>query len=153
MIFWTSDLDKGHKVKAEADTDECPDAYHKYSDVSCFRFFDTLVNHSTAVQVCLEQNATLIKMDSNDKQEHVNQYLVWYPAEFVHIQGYRGLKHVEDSWFYDDGNEMEFSNWNQRQPVIDPEKGHIVMDVLEGGGHWSNVNPDYVANFLCEINI
>ncbi|XP_071181350.1 uncharacterized protein [Mytilus edulis] len=138
----------------EADTDECPDDYHYYRNVSCFRFFDTLVNHGTAVQFCQKLNTTLIKIDSNDKQEHVNQYLDWFPAEFVHIQGYRGLEHVEDLWFYDDENEqLEFSNWNQGQPVNDPENGHIVMDILEGGGHWSNVNPDYVANVLCEINI
>lgn len=58
-----------------ADTDACPDEYHYYSHVSCFRFFDTLVNHGTAVQFCHQQNAALIKIDSYDKQEHVNQYL------------------------------------------------------------------------------
>ncbi|XP_052075706.1 NKG2-D type II integral membrane protein-like [Mytilus californianus] len=135
----------------EADTKKCPDDYYYYGNVSCFRFFGTLVNHGTAVQVCQQQNASLIKIDSDDKQEHVNQYLDWHPAELVHIQGYRGLE--DDSWFFEDGNEMEFNNWNERQPVNDPQNSHIVMDILEGGGHWSNVNPEYVASSLCEIYI
>ncbi|CAC5389018.1 unnamed protein product [Mytilus coruscus] len=85
----------------EADTKECPDDYYYYGNISCFRFFDTLVNHGTAVQVCQQQNAALIKIDSDDKQEYVNQYFDWHPAELVHIQGYRGLE--DDSWFLKTG--------------------------------------------------
>ena len=53
----------------------CPEEYYHNDTFSlCFKFFRDSVSHLEAEQLCQEQSASLTKIDSEEKQQHIMQY-------------------------------------------------------------------------------
>ena len=53
----------------------CPEEYYHNDTFSlCVSFYGDSVSHLEAEQFCQEQSASLMKIDSEEKQQHIMQY-------------------------------------------------------------------------------
>ncbi|VDH93116.1 Hypothetical predicted protein [Mytilus galloprovincialis] len=90
---------------------------YKSSVMLCIKFYNVKVTYHNAVSTCHSENASLVRIDNQEKQNVLYSFLVvdeHFTAGFIYLQGNRIPNTSE--WEFDDGTPMTYLPWNRGQP-------------------------------------
>jgi hypothetical protein len=130
---------------------KCRNGWTKYK-TKCLKVFNKTVNYSEAKQICTENNATMISIESLEENEFVRNLTKQSvpQAEYLWIGAKRtGSGLLDFEW--ENGNPFLYSNWKSDEP--DNYGGNqyfVYMDLNSGNwADWKDQGDDRTV-FICE---
>ncbi|CAC5368798.1 unnamed protein product [Mytilus coruscus] len=125
---------------------------YKSNVMLCLKFYNVKVMYHEAVSTCQSQNASLVRIDSQEKQNVLYSFLVddeQFAKGHVYLQGMRTQNTSE--WEFDDGTPITYLPWNRGQPEAYDQ---IYLCLLaQDQGLWHDCIGTQLFGFVCERNL
>ncbi|XP_063399133.1 collectin-12-like [Mytilus trossulus] len=125
---------------------------YKSSVMLCIKFYNVKVIYHDAVSTCQSQNTSLVKIDSQEKQNVLYSYLVvdeQFNAGHIYLQGNRVPNTSE--WVFDDGTPITYLPWNLGQPEAYDQM--YLCALAQDKGMWHDCVGTQLFGFVCERNL
>jgi hypothetical protein len=131
---------------------KCRNGWTKYK-TKCLKVFNETVEYSEAKQICTENNATMISIETSKENEFVANLSkkIVPQAKFLWIGAKRtGSGRSDFEW--ENGNPFLYSNWMSNEPDNDGGNQYFVYMSLTYRG-WGDWTDQYNMNFICESTL
>jgi len=146
---WYSSCDKTGEKLVENDSEifegKCPTSYNITDGKYCLAYHQTLMNYSTAHQLCAKDGGHIINVDTKERYDLAQKYA---SAGGIHIQGER---RVAGGPFFDDAGkrveERPFFKWASGNPSNGSTELCLVL--YSSGGKDRSCSYNFYV--LCEI--
>ncbi len=131
---------------------KCRNGWTKYK-TKCLKVFNEAVYYSKAKQVCTENNATMISIESSKENEFIANLVkkslneawgIWIGAKKT------GSGLLDFEW--ENGDPFLYSNWdkNNDQPNnVGGNENYVIMFVRDG--YWHDYPDTTYSYFICEL--
>jgi hypothetical protein len=128
---------------------KCRNGWTKYK-TKCFKVFKEEVYYSKAKQICAENNATTISIQSLEENEFVaNLTKKSAPkAVFLWIGAKRTSSGLRE-FVWENGDPFSYSNWDIGEPTDGAQNENYVQMFL-GDGYWGDYIDKDNTTFICE---
>ncbi|XP_063399501.1 low affinity immunoglobulin epsilon Fc receptor-like [Mytilus trossulus] len=138
--------------------ERCPDVTgYVFSKAfnSCYKVhvYDTTLRYNNYSQICESEGGELMKIDTDEKQQHIVIFLDQYDiSNWIYFQGTHLLS--EPTWRYDDGSVISYFNWHPSQPDSTTSDTSEYLCMRKSDQYqWHNCWKAMVGAFICEIQL
>ena len=119
----------------------CPLGWHAYNGTKCLKYVAVNVNHSEAVRMCGEYNATLASVHSRDEEDFLlglgRQYYTLSGVHWAWLGAMRPSADRQSPFTWPDGTEFDYSNWRPGCPDTRAGENCVLMTVFrDRPSHW-----------------
>ncbi|XP_052064703.1 macrophage mannose receptor 1-like [Mytilus californianus] len=125
---------------------------YKSNVMLCIKFYNVKVTYHEAVSTCQSENSSLVRIDSQEKQNVLYSFLAvdkQFTTGHVYLQGKRIPNTSE--WEFDDGTPITYLPWNLGQPEAYDQI--YLCSLAQDQGMWHDCIGTQLFGFVCELKL
>lgn len=136
----------------ESKSNDCPDNWQEFNSSICLRYIVNYLNFMDASSYCISLNASLVLIDSEEKQSFIanltgsqTNSIYW-----IGLRDVRGDNAVTSFMWFPSGkflSETSYSSWGNNYP-----RSYKDQCAYVSSGLWNNVACGTSLPYICEIN-